>query len=88
MGSVWAARQAGITVAPSAQASTRISVSFMVNGLNLGNATGSVADLTPMIQEMMGQTTVFVNGLNLGNLKPAEKGGSEGNWHAKPPAPP
>ena len=44
-------------------------VSFMVNGVNLGNAPGNVADLTPMITGMMGQTTVMVNGLNLGNLK-------------------
>jgi len=44
-------------------------VTFMVNGVNLGNAPGNVADLTPMITRMMGQTTVMVNGLNLGNLK-------------------
>ena len=43
-------------------------VSFMVNGINLGNAPGSVSDLTPMVNSMMGQTTVMVNGLNLGNL--------------------
>jgi len=43
-------------------------VTFMVNGVNLGNAPGNVADLTPMINGMMGQTTVMVNGLNLGNL--------------------
>ena len=44
-------------------------VTFMTNGVNLGNAPGNVADLTPMITGMMGQTTVMVNGLNLGNLK-------------------
>lgn len=44
-------------------------VSFMVNGINLGNATGSIAELTPMMKDMMGQTTMMVNGLNLGNLK-------------------
>jgi uncharacterized spore protein YtfJ len=43
-------------------------VSFMVNGLNIGNATGDIADLTPMITGLMGQTMVIVNGLNLGNL--------------------
>jgi uncharacterized spore protein YtfJ len=48
-------------------------VSFMVNGINLGNATGSVAELTPMMKDMMGdmmgQTNMIVNGLNLGNLE-------------------
>ena len=44
-------------------------VSFMVNGVNLGNAPGNVADLTPMITGMMGQTTVMVNGLNLGGWR-------------------
>jgi uncharacterized spore protein YtfJ len=43
---------------------------FMVNGINLGNAAGNVSDLTPMINAMMGQTTVMVQALNLGNLKP------------------
>jgi len=43
-------------------------VTFMVNGVNLGNAPGKIADVTPMITGMMGQTTVLVNGLNLGNL--------------------
>jgi uncharacterized spore protein YtfJ len=43
-------------------------VTFMVNGINLGNAPGKIADMTPMITGMMGQTTVMVNGLNLGNL--------------------
>lgn len=41
---------------------------FMVNGINLGNASGSVSDLAPMVSAMMGQTNVMVNGLNLGNL--------------------
>jgi uncharacterized spore protein YtfJ len=44
-------------------------VTFMTNGVNLGNAPGNVADLTPIINGMMGQTTVMVNGLNLGFLK-------------------
>jgi uncharacterized spore protein YtfJ len=44
-------------------------VSFMVNGINMGNATGSVSELTPMMKDMMGQTTVMVNGLNLGSLQ-------------------
>jgi len=44
-------------------------VTFMTNGVNLGNAPGNVADLTSIMNGMMGQTTVMVNGLNLGNLK-------------------
>ena len=44
-------------------------VSFMVNGVNLGNAPGNVADLTSIMNGMMGQTTMMVNGLNLGNLR-------------------
>jgi uncharacterized spore protein YtfJ len=44
-------------------------VSFMVNGINMGNATGSVSELAPMMKDMMGQTTVMVNGLNVGNLQ-------------------
>jgi len=53
-------------------------VTFMTNGVNLGNAPGTVADLTPMITGMMGQTTVMVNGLNLGNLKtPATAAGAD-----------
>lgn len=43
-------------------------VSFMVNGINLGNAPGTVADLVPMMNAMMGERIVLVNGLNLGNL--------------------
>ena len=43
-------------------------VSFMVNGINLGNTPGSASDLAPMIAALTGQTTVMVNGLNLGNL--------------------
>jgi len=43
-------------------------VSFMVNGINLGNAPGKVSDLTPMVNSMIGQTTIMVNGLNLGSL--------------------
>ena len=45
-------------------------VSFMVNGINLGNAAGNLSDLAPMVNSMMGQTTVMVQALNLGNLKP------------------
>ena len=41
---------------------------FMVNGINLGSAPGSASDLAPMLNAMMGQTTVMVNGLNLGSL--------------------
>ncbi len=43
-------------------------VSFMVNGVNLGNAPGTVADLAPSIAALTGQTTLMVNALNLGNL--------------------
>jgi len=44
-------------------------LTYMVNGINLGNAPGNVADLTAIMNGMMGQTTLMVNGLNLGNLK-------------------
>jgi len=43
-------------------------VVFMVNGLNVGNTSGTIQDLAPLLSAMMGQTTVMVNGLNLGNL--------------------
>ncbi len=52
-------------------------VTFMVNGINLGSAPGSVGDLAPMMQQMMGQRTVIVNGLNLGNLRAPRPSGSE-----------
>ena len=59
-------------------------ISFLVNGINLGQAPGNIADLTAMMNGMMGQTTVMVNGLNLGNLNPpradtvgAEKQGAD-----------
>ena len=45
-------------------------VVFMVNGLNVGNISGAIQDLAPLISAMTGQTTVMVNGLNLGNLAP------------------
>jgi predicted acylesterase/phospholipase RssA/uncharacterized spore protein YtfJ len=41
---------------------------FMVNGLNIGNAPGTVEELAPLISGMMGQTTTIVNALNLGHL--------------------
>ncbi len=45
---------------------------YMVNGLNIGQTSGTVQDLAPLIPAMMGQTTIMVNGLNLGTLsKPA-----------------
>jgi tetratricopeptide (TPR) repeat protein len=40
----------------------------MVNGLNIGQTSGTIQDLAPLISAMMGQTTVMVNGLNLGRL--------------------
>jgi uncharacterized spore protein YtfJ len=45
-------------------------VVFMVNGLNVGNTSGTVQELAPLLSAMVGQTTVMVNGLNLGNLDP------------------
>jgi len=54
-------------------------ISFLVNGINLGHAPGNIADLTAIMNGMMGQTTVMVNGLNLGNLNPprAEAAGGD-----------
>ena len=43
-------------------------VVFMVNGLNIGHAPGTVQDLAPLISQLMGQSTILVNGLNLGGL--------------------
>lgn len=43
-------------------------VVFMTNGLNIGQTTGTIQDLAPMISSMMGQTTILVNALNLGKL--------------------
>ena len=44
-------------------------ISYMVNGINLGNAPGNIADLNGIMNGMMGQTTIMVNGLNLGSLQ-------------------
>jgi uncharacterized spore protein YtfJ len=41
---------------------------FMGNGLNIGNAPGSVSELEPLIAAQMGQTTIIGNALNLGSL--------------------
>jgi len=43
-------------------------VVIMGNGVNLGQASGTVQDLAPMFSAMMGQTTVVGNALNLGRL--------------------
>jgi len=43
-------------------------LSFMVNGINLGSAPGSVADLVPMVNAMMGERALMVNAVNLGSL--------------------
>jgi len=43
-------------------------VVFMGNGLNIGNAPGSVSDLESLISAQMGQTTIIGNALNLGSL--------------------
>ncbi len=54
---------------------------YMVNGLNIGNTSGTIQDMAPLISAMMGQTTIMVNGLNLGNLNQprAAAPGSAGN---------
>jgi tetratricopeptide (TPR) repeat protein len=55
-------------------------VAIMVNGLNIGQTSGTIQDLAPLMSAMMGQTTVMVNGLNLGNLKtPASAASSAEN---------
>jgi len=52
-------------------------VTFMVNGINLGEMSGSVQDLAPLIAAMTGQTTVMVQALNLGSLNtPASAAGN------------
>ena len=52
-------------------------VTFMVNGINLGEMSGSVEDLAPLIAAMTGQTTVMVQALNLGSLNtPASSAGN------------
>jgi tetratricopeptide (TPR) repeat protein len=53
---------------------------FMANGLNIGNTSGTVQDLAPLISAMMGQTTVMANALNLGHLNtPASTASSAKN---------
>jgi uncharacterized spore protein YtfJ len=42
---------------------------IMGNGVNLGQASGSVQDLAPVVSGMMGQTTFVGNALNLGGLQ-------------------
>jgi uncharacterized spore protein YtfJ len=48
-------------------------VVFMGNGLNIGNAPGSVSDLESLIGAQMGQTTIIGNALNLGSLVPPDR---------------
>ena len=43
-------------------------VVIMGNGLNIGQTSGTMQDLAPLISAMMGQTTVLGNALNLGHL--------------------
>ena len=43
---------------------------FMVNGLNVGNLQGTVQDLGPLMNGMLGGSTVIVNGLNAGSMNP------------------
>jgi uncharacterized spore protein YtfJ len=55
-------------------------VVFMTNGLNIGQTSGTMQDLAPLISAMMGQTTVLVNGLNLGHMTaPATAASAAGN---------
>jgi hypothetical protein len=51
-------------------------VVFMGNGLNIGNAPGSVSDLESLIAAQTGQTTIIGNALNLGSLAPPARPGS------------
>jgi uncharacterized spore protein YtfJ len=44
-------------------------VVFMGNGLNIGNATGTLQELAPLIAAQMGQTTIVGNALNLGSVR-------------------
>ena len=43
-------------------------VVIMGNGLNIGNASGGIQELAPLVSAMMGQTTVMGQVLNLGSL--------------------
>jgi len=38
----------------------------MANGLNIGNTTGTIQEMEPLIAGLLGQTTIIANGLNLG----------------------
>ena len=58
-------------------------ISFMVNGVNLGSAPGNVADLTPMMNGMMGQTAMMVNGLNLGSLNSPRRAAADADKAAQ-----
>ena len=42
---------------------------IMANGLNIGNTTGTIQELEPLIAGLLGQTTIIANGLNVGTLK-------------------
>lgn len=45
-------------------------VTFMANGVNLGNTTGTIQDLAPLVTSLTGQTVLMANAVNLGNLNP------------------
>jgi uncharacterized spore protein YtfJ len=62
-------------------------VVFMGNGLNIGNASGNIQDLAPLISAMMGQTTFIGQPLNLGNLKPPAPAAPPKNAPASKPKP-
>jgi uncharacterized spore protein YtfJ len=57
---------------------------YMVNGLNIGQTSGTIQDLAPLISAMMGQTTVMVNGLNLGTLATPASAASSAKKEADP----
>ena len=53
---------------------------IMANGLNIGNTTGTIQEMEPLIAGLLGQTTIIANGFNLGTLKtPASAASSAKN---------
>jgi uncharacterized spore protein YtfJ len=64
-------------------------VALIVNGLNIGNANGTVQDLAPLISSLAkivgeSQTTYMVNALNLGNVNQPKKDAAAGKTPAQP----
>ena len=65
-------------------------VALIVNGLNIGNANGSVQDLAPLMSSLAkivaeSQTTYMVNALNLGNVNPPKKDAGAGEAQTNKP---